>query len=284
MQPRHVDYTALAWSWTASFAPRLLTALIILIVGYIAALWICRAMRQVMARAGRVDPTVQPVAAAAVRYSIMALVIVAALAQLGIQTASLLAVLGAAGLAIGLALQGTLTNIAAGIMLLWLRPFHVGDYIEVPSNNISGTVKEIGLFACQLENFEGIFVFAPNGSVWNAALRNYTRNSGRLISFNVTLPAPTPVEKARETLESMLNQDDRILKNPRPVVFVESYDSGKGLSLTCSFRTAHGDAGAVQRDMIDEAMRRLSQAGINDTGQILRKVPADTDPSRAIVL
>jgi small conductance mechanosensitive channel len=91
----------------------------------------------------------------------LALAVVAVLGNLGVQTASLLAVLGAAGLAIGLPLQGTLTNIAAGIMLLWLRPFHVGDYIEVPSNNISGTVKEIGLFACQLENFDGIFVLLP---------------------------------------------------------------------------------------------------------------------------
>jgi small conductance mechanosensitive channel len=283
MQPKHVDYAALVWSWSATFAPRLLMSLIILIVGYLLAAWICRAVRRVLARTGRVDPTVQPVAAAAVRYSILALVLVAALCQLGIQTTSLLAVLGAAGLAIGLALQGTLTNIAAGIMLLWLRPFHVGDYIEVPSNNISGTVKEIGLFACHLENFDGIFVFAPNGSVWNAALRNYTRNSGRLISFTVTLPPSTPVDKAREILKTMIDEDNRVLKNPSPAVFVESYDSGKGLS-TCTFRTTQGRAGEVQRDIIDEAMRRLNQAGISDTGQIVRKVPADNDPSRVIVV
>lgn len=284
MQPKHVDYAAMVWSWAATFVPRLLMSVVILIVGYLLAAWICAAIRKVLARTDRVDPTVQPVIVAAVRYSIMALVVVAALGQLGIQTASLLAVLGAAGLAIGLALQGTLTNIAAGIMLLWLRPFHVGDYIEVPSNNISGTVKEIGLFACQLENFDGIFVFAPNGSVWNAALRNYTRNWGRLISFTVTLPASTPVDKVREILKKMIDEDPRILKNPRPVVFVESFDSGKGLSLTCSFRTSHGHAGEVQRDIIDEAMRRLSQAGISETGQIIRKVPADNDPSRVIVV
>ncbi|HEY2105744.1 MAG TPA: mechanosensitive ion channel [Candidatus Binataceae bacterium] len=283
MQPKHVDYTAMVWSWSATFAPRLLTSIIILVVGYVLAAWICRAVRKVLARTGRVDPTVQPVAAAAVRYSILALVVVAALGQLGIQTASLLAVLGAAGLAIGLALQGTLTNIAAGIMLLWLRPFRVGDYIEVPSNNISGTVKEIGLFACQLENFDGIFVFAPNGSVWNAALRNYTRNSGRLISFTVTLPASTPADKARDILQKMIDEDPRILKNPPPAVFVESYDAGKGLSLTCTFRTSQGRAGEVQRDIIDEAMRRLNQAGIGDTGQIVRKVPGDNDPSRVMV-
>jgi len=283
MQPRHVDYSAMLTSWSENFFPHLLTGIIILVVGYVLAVWISKAMRKLLARSGRVDPTVQPVFAAAVRYTIPALVVVSALAQLGVQTASLLAALGAAGLAIGLALQGTLTNIAAGIMLLWLRPFHVGDYIEVPANNISGTVKEIGLFACQLENFDGIFVFAPNSSVWNAALRNYTRNSGRLISFSVTLPSSTPVEKVREILKSMMSEDPRILKEPSPAVFVDSYDSKNGLVLTCSLRTTHGQAGEVQRDVIDEARRRLDQAGIADTGQIVRKVPADTDPSRVMV-
>ncbi len=281
--PKHVDYTAMVWSGSAIFLPRLLGAIIILIVGYIAAAWICQAVGKVLARSARVDPTVQPVIAAAVRYTIMALVMVAALGHLGVQTASLLAVLGAAGLAIGLALQGTLTNIAAGIMLLWLRPFHTGDYIEVPSNNISGTVKEIGLFACQFENFDGIFVFAPNSAVWNTALRNYSRNSGRLISFTVTVPSSTPTDEASEILKSMIDDDPRILKNPSPAVFVESYDASKGLALTCSFRTTHGFAGEVQRDVIDEARRRLDQAGIGGAGQIVRKVPADTDPSRVIV-
>lgn len=283
MHPTHVDYTAMLWIWAANFLPRLVGAIIILVVGFVAASWVCQAVRRVLARTARVDPTVQPVVAAAVRYSILALVLVASLGHLGVQTASLLAVLGAAGLAIGLALQGTLTNIAAGIMLLWLRPFHVGDYIEVPSNNISGTVKEIGLFACQLENFDGVFVFAPNGSVWNAALRNHTRNSSRLISFSVTLPGSTPVEKAREILKSMMKDDSRILNEPAPAVFVDSYDSKNGLVLTASFRTSQGRAGEVQRDVIDETRRRLDEAGIGQTGQIVRKVPADADPSRVMV-
>jgi small conductance mechanosensitive channel len=283
MQPKHIDYTAMVWSWFANLLPHLLTATIILVVGYLLAAWISQAVRKTLVRTARVDATVQPVIAAVARYSILALAVVAGLGNLGVQTASLLAVLGAAGLAIGLALQGTLTNIAAGIMLLWLRPFHVGDYIEVPSNNISGTVKEIGLFACQLENFDGIFVFAPNSAVWNTALRNYSRNSGRLISFTVTLPSSTPADRAREILKSMIDDDPRILKDPSPAVFVESYDASKGLALTCSFRTTQGRAGEVQRDVIDEARRRLDQSGIGKTDQIVRKVPSDTDPSRVIV-
>jgi small conductance mechanosensitive channel len=284
MHPKHVDYAALAFTWSENFLPRLATAIIVFVVGYVLASWTSKAVQKLLARTSRVDPTVQPVIAAAARYTILALVVVSALSQLGVQTASLLAVLGAAGLAIGLALQGTLTNIAAGIMLLWLRPFHVGDYIEVPSNNISGTVKEIGLFVCLLENFDGVQVFAPNGSVWNAALRNYSRNSGRLISFGVTMPVGTPVEKAREALKSMMDEDSRILKRPEPAVFVDTYDSKNGMVLTCSFRTSQGRAGEVQRDIIDEARRHLEQAGIAETGQIIRKVPADTDPSRVVIV
>src|SRR5690348_12986235 len=112
MQSKHVDHVAmymgLLWNWAEKFIPALVTAIIILVAGYLLALWICRVVRQMLARGGRVDPTVQPVIAAAIRYAILILVLVSALAQLGVQTASLLAVLGAAGLAIGLALQGTL--------------------------------------------------------------------------------------------------------------------------------------------------------------------------------
>jgi small conductance mechanosensitive channel len=281
--PNNVSYVVMLWGWAGFFLPRLLAAVIILVAGYALAAWIGRVVRRLLEDTGRVDPTVQPVIAATVRYSILALVLVVALSNLGVQTASLFAVLGAAGLAIGLALQGTLTNIAAGMMLLWLRPFHVGDYIEVPANNISGTVKEIGLFACQLENFDGIFVFAPNGSVWNAALRNYSRNSGRLISFSVTLPVSTAVEEARKLLKAMMDEDPRILRQPSSAVFVDSYDSQKGLVLTVSFRTLQGQAGEVQRDIIDQARRRLEQLGAGQTAQIVRKVPPDTDPSRVVV-
>ena len=104
----------------------------------------------------RVDPTLSPILASIARYAGLILTFVVALGQFGIQTTSIIAVLGAAGLAIGLALQGTLSNVAAGIMLLLLRPFGVGDWIE--ANGISGTVREIGLFATQIDTFENVYI------------------------------------------------------------------------------------------------------------------------------
>jgi small conductance mechanosensitive channel len=168
-------------------------------------------------------------------------------------------------------------------MLLWLRPFHVGDDIESPTNNISGKVKEIGLFACLLKNAEGVFVFAPNGSVWNTALRNYSRNSSRLISLSVTLPGQTPTNEVQEILKHMMDEDHRILKDAAPAVFVESYDSGKGVVLNCSFRTSQQHAFEVQGEIINEARQRLDQVGIEENGRITCKTPADTDPSRLLI-
>ena len=217
-----------AWTWTAAFLPRFVAAILILIVGALIARWLSRAIFNVTGRSAHIDATVRPILAAIVRYSVLILVFIAALSQVGVQTASLFAVLGAAGIAIGLALQGTLSNIAAGLMLLWLRPFRVGDFIEV--NNMSGTVREIGLFVCHLETFDGLFLFAPNATIWNQALRNHTRNAGRLVSVDVTVPAKADIEHARDILVAMARRDGRVLKRPQPRVFVESL-TGAGLLL-----------------------------------------------------
>ena len=190
-----------AWTSAEFFLPHLAVALVILVGGSFAAKWAARTVSAALARTGHVDETARPALAAAARYGVLILAFVAALSQIGVQTASLLAALGAAGLAIGLALQGTLANIAAGIMLLWLRPFQVGDYIEIVSATpFAGTVKEIGLFACTLETYEGLFVFAPNSAIWTFPLRNHSRTAGRLVSFNVGFAPGADMERARAIL------------------------------------------------------------------------------------
>jgi small conductance mechanosensitive channel len=191
-------------------------------------------------------------------------------------------VLGAAGLAIGLALQGTLSNIAAGIMLIWLRPFRIGDYVEVVAGNpIAGTVREIGLFASLIETYDGILVFAPNSTIWNFPLRNHTRNQRRLLSFAVGLPEKSDFERARAVLLGWLAGDPRVLKKPPPDVFVDRLDGGES-SLVCRLWAAPSDVGALQRDWIARATDRWAAAdsGALAPHRIARIVPPDSDPSR----
>ena len=268
-----------AWTSAEFFLPRLAVALVILVGGSFAAKWAARTISAALARTGHVDETARPALAAAARYGVLILAFVAALSQIGVQTASLLAALGAAGLAIGLALQGTLANIAAGIMLLWLRPFRVGDYIEIVSGTpFAGTVKEIGLFACTLETYEGLFVFAPNSAIWTFPLRNHSRTASRLVSFNVGFAPDADMERARAILGAVIDKETGVLKEPRPEVFVASMTAGAPLA-TCRFWADREGVGAVQRSILDAAQRALDAAGLPPT-QLIRTIPADSDPSR----
>ena len=207
---------AMLWTWAVDFIPRLAGALIVFALGYLAAKWSARLVSAFLLRTGRIDITYIPSIRTVIRYSILIFVGVAALAQLGVQTTSILAVLGAAGLAIGLALQGTLSNIAAGIMLLWLRPFRAGEYIAI--DTAEGTVREIGLFATLLDAPDGSFRFVPNSQLWNKPLINFTRNALRQVELRVTLGRGNDVEKARQIILDLAKADPRVIASPAPEV------------------------------------------------------------------
>src|SRR6185312_13476933 len=155
----------------------ILGAIVLLVIGYVIAGLAERSLRAGLGKVRGFDETLQLFFSKILRYGILILVGITVLAQFGVQTASIIAALGAVGLAIGLALQGTLQNIAAGIMLLALRPFRVGEYITVGS--LAGTVLEIGLFSTVLRTWDGLYVMAPNSQLWNQPVRNFTRNGVR---------------------------------------------------------------------------------------------------------
>jgi small conductance mechanosensitive channel len=266
-----------AWLWTEEFVPRVVATVIIVVLGFFVASWLDRLVRRLLGNV-RMDPTLRPILGAVVRYSVTVLAIVVGLSQLGIQTASLLAVVGAAGLAIGLALQGTLSNIAAGMMLLWLRPFHVGDYIEVGGQ--SGAVEEIGLFVCQLRTFDGLFLFMPNSSIWNQPLKNHTRNGGRLISVSVSVPATADLDRVRQTLIDVASKMPNALPGRSPEVFVDKLDGGKVILTLTIWSTPQG-AGDIERRIIEQARQAVDALGETTApSQIVRTVPPDGDPSR----
>lgn len=278
-QPEIGGIATLAWSWAAAFAPRLAAAVVILVLGIYLSRWTRRGLDRATRGRRRIDQTLRPVLLTAVQYGIFILVMVLVLNQLGFETTSLLAVLGAAGLAVGLALQGTLSNIAAGIMLLWLRPFEIGDYIEV--NGISGVVEETGLFSCVVRTFDGARLFAPNSTIWNFALKNHTRAPRRLLAINVAVTGDGSVAAA--ALKAALQGDDRVLADPPAEVFTDSLTAA-GTVLSCRFWTAHTAYGALQRTIVDELRGKLMAAGMPPDAiqSISRVVPPPADPTRFI--
>ena len=274
---------AYAWAAAETLAPRIVLAVLVLAAGSILGKWVARTVAVALARSGAIDETARPAFAAAARYAVLVLAIVVALGQIGVETASLIAALGAAGLAIGLALQGTLANIAAGIMLLWLRPFQVGDYIEIVSGTpFAGTVREIGLFACQIETYDGLFLFAPNSTIWAVPVRNHSRNAGRLISFNVGFAAGADLERACAVLSDAIARQAGVLKAPPPEVFLSNLSGGAPLA-TSRLWAAPDRVGVVQRAIVDDARKALDAADLHPT-EVVRTIPPETDPSRLVVM
>ncbi len=236
-----------------------LGALAILIVGLIVAGWARRGALRALNRVPRVDETLKPVIASIVRYGILVFVLIAVLAQFGVQTTSVIALLGAAGLAIGLALQGTLQNISAGIMLLFLRPFRVGDYID--AEGLSGTVDEIGLFTTHMRTYLGIYLEVPNAKIWNRAILNYSRVTARRLDVVVGISYGDNIDNAQAVLLELMTSDSRVNAEPAPQVLVtELSDSSVNLDLRCW--AGADDYWAVLFDLNKAVKQRLDAEGI----------------------
>jgi small conductance mechanosensitive channel len=215
-----------------SYGMNLIYATLILIAGWTAALWARRLVRNALRRGDRVDPTLIPIITDSVYYTILVVVLVAVLARFGIQTTSILAVLGAAGLAVGLALQGALSNVASGVMLLFLRPFGVGDYID--ADGIAGTATKIGLFATELETFDGVYVMVPNSQLFGRAIRNYSRLPHRRVDVQVGISYEDDIEKALAISLEVIKEDTRVMEEkPAQVMVVGLGESSVDLNLRC---------------------------------------------------
>jgi small conductance mechanosensitive channel len=247
-------------SFAAVAIPSLIGAVLLVGVGWWLAGWTEDALGRLLDRQTRIDPTLRGALTSIARYAILIVAAVAALAQIGVQTTSVLAVLGAAGLAIGLAMQGTLANIAAGIMLLWLRPFKVGDYID--TGTISGTIKEVGLFASELHTGDGIFLFVPNAQLWNTRLLNYSRLATRLVELQFGVSYGDDLAKGRQALADLAAADARVLRDPAPNIFVHALgDSAVVLAL--QVWTATSDYWPVRREFTERGKLALEGAGLS---------------------
>ncbi len=194
-----------------------LGALVVLWVGNRIARWARGVVQRALERA-KVDDTLVPFISSCTYYLILAFVVVAALGMVGIQTASIIAVLAAASLAVGLALQGTLANFAAGVMLLVFRPFRKGNFIE--AGGVVGAVEAITIFSTTLNAPDNVAIVVPNAAVWGQTIRNYATNPTRRIDLAVSIAYSDSIQTAMDAIKQVLAADRRVLQDPTPTIAV----------------------------------------------------------------
>lgn len=210
-----------AWgAWATANAMNVLYAIIIIVV----ALWVSGFIKSMIVRMGKkyeaLDETLFVFLGSLARYAILAFAGIAVLGRFGVETTSLVALIGAAGLAIGLALQGTLANLAAGVMLLLFRPYKVGDFVDVADTG--GKVDSITLFTTDLITFDNQHIIVPNGSIWGAKITNHSHHPVRGVDMIVNVAYGTDIAKAKASIAKVLQANPNVLAEPAPFVEVES--------------------------------------------------------------
>lgn len=241
-----------------TLATNVLFAAVILIAGY----YIGNQAQNLIHKIKQLESTLKTFLGGIAKYGIFVLSIVTILQLLGFPTASLIAVLGAAGLAIGLALQGTLSNISAGVMLLILRPFNVGDFISCGSTK--GTVKSLGLFATELSTTDNTYLFVPNSNLWHSDIENFSRNKTRRQDIVFSISYNDDINKAFKTIEKVIKKDDRILniKDKEPQIMVTNLgDFSVDITLRMWSKTA--DFLPVKTDTTKAVKEALDKDGIS---------------------
>ncbi|MFW5908133.1 MAG: mechanosensitive ion channel family protein [Desulfosalsimonas sp.] len=240
------------------FGIKLLAAIVVLVLGRWVALVLRNFLEKTMRRTD-VDETLISFTANLAYIALFAFVIIAALAQLGIQTTSFIAILGAAGLAVGLALQGSLSNFAAGVLMLLFKPFKVGDYIE--GGGTAGTVKEIQIFNTILLTPDNKTVIVPNAKMTGDKIVNYGAQGTRRVDMVFGISYESDIDKAKNILRELLEKDERILREPAPVIAVlELADSS--VNIACRPWVNAADYWSFYFDMTENVKKQFDAGGI----------------------
>lgn len=198
-------------------------AIIILVVGMWIAGAFARMARNAASKAKHIEPTLVVFFGSVVRWIIMAVVLVAVLQRFGVQTTSIIAVIGAATLAIGLALQGALSNVAAGVLIVLYRPYRIGDYVDILNGKI-GTVRDVNIFTTELATLDNVKIVVPNGQIFANAILNYSTSETRRANVEFRIGYAADISAVIEAVTNLLKQDQRVMQNPAPSVRVLRYN------------------------------------------------------------
>ncbi|WP_333875869.1 mechanosensitive ion channel family protein [Flavobacterium sp.] len=240
------------------YSPKLVSALIILFVGLYVIRFINRLVRKIMVKR-ELDPTLSKFLADSLLWALRVLLFVTFISKLGIETSSFVAILGAAGLAIGLSLQGSLSNFAGGMLIILFKPFRVGDTIE--AQGVVGTVLEIQIFVTKLITGNNQTIFVPNGILSNGVIINYSMQGNRRADLVFSLSYDTNIKTAKDIVMQVMLNHPKVLKNPAPTVTVRDLtDSAIHLSIKPWAKNA--DFGDMSSDILENCKGAFDAAGI----------------------
>jgi len=234
-------------------------AIVILIVGFVIAGWVRGSVSKGLNKFKRVDETLRGFFSSLAYYAVVIFTIIAVLSQFGVETTSFIAVLGAAGLAIGLALQGTLSNVAAGVMLLLFRPFKTGDYIE--GGGLAGTVKNISLFVTELATPDNVQIIAPNSQLWGDAIKNYSFHPTRRVDIVLGIAYEDEIDKAIAAIVDEAQKDSRVHSDPAPMAAVTDLGDSS-VNFTVRVWCNAGDYWPLKFDLTKNLKKRMDAEGI----------------------
>lgn len=244
----------------ALYGMSLIGAIVILIVGLWFSGFMANMTRRLMSRSSKIDATLTGFVSSMVRYAIIVFTVIAVLGKFGVQTASLVAVVGALGLAVGLALQGTLANFAAGVMLLLFRPFKAGHYVD--AGGIAGTVKAITLFSTEMDTPDNIRITVPNGQIWGQSIRNFSHHDTRRLDVGCGISYDDDIDKALDVMKKVAAADSRVLKDPEINAFTDQL-ADSSVNLVVRVWCASGDYWALKWDLNKAVKQAFDKAGID---------------------
>ncbi len=234
-------------------------AVLIFYIGKIVAKFLTKVSKKAMQKAS-LDETITKFAANVIYGGMMVFIILAALSKLGVNTNSFIAVLGAAGLAVGLAFQGTLSNVGAGVLLVFFRPFNVGDFISAAGEN--GVVEEINLFSTLLKTGDNKQIIIPNSAIIGGNITNFSAKETRRVDFIFGIGYDDDLKLAKKTLEDIINSDERVLKDPAPFVAVsELADSSVNFIVRAWVKS--GDYWGVKFDTTEKVKLTFDEKNIS---------------------
>ena len=242
-----------------SYAVNIVAAIAIIIVGMIAARIVSNTVNRLML-ARKIDATVADFLSALVRYAVIAFTLIAALGRVGVQTASVIAVLGAAGLAVGLALQGSLSNLAAGVLLVMFRPFRAGEYVDL--GGVAGTVLSVQIFSTTMRTVDGKIVVIPNGKIIAGNIINFSREPARRNEFIIGVSYDADIDQVKQILTRILEADNRILKD-RDITVRLNELAPSSVNFVVRAWSLSGDLQNVYWDVLEQIKREFDANGIS---------------------